>query len=617
MFANPLGLLALMALPAILGLHVFRRRFRPHVVSAVFLWHARERTPLSGRRRERLRDSPSLWLELAAALALAMALAGPRACGGGEARHLVVVLDASASMAARVDGASARERAVALVGERIDALPARSRVTLVASGRRPTVLAGPAAFPAEARARLRTFDPRAPRHELAPAIALGLELAGGAALLVVTDGFEPEDFPPEVELVALGRPVDNVAFTHVARVREREAHGGTDGVTRERVYLTVASYARAPVDTSLELASGGSVLETRALTLQPGERRHIAFDLPPDAPVLEARLAPDALAIDDQAWLAPVPPRTLALAAELAPETARALGLSRAGAASDAPGIERWLALVPDSVDAGSAAAAHLAIAERPVGGVQTWCLVLTAPGAERKDLIGPFLIEKRHPLVEGLTLEGSVWSMDPGLALGGVPLVSAGNAVLLAEERTGERALWTANLDPARSTMQRSPDWPILLANLAELRRAELPGPARTNLRLGEALVFRPAAELRETGAELAGTEREYVLTGPAGAERSLAARATLYVDGLEQPGLHRLSCDGRVLAELAVSFVDAAESDLRGLAAGTRASTVGGATLAAELTWIELALAAAALALVLGDAWFLRGASMRRITG
>jgi hypothetical protein len=94
-FESPLGLLALLAIPAIVGLHYFRRRFRPQVVSAVFLWVDDDRTPLSGRKRERLRNSWSLWSELAAALLLALMLAGPRGCEGRSGTHLVVIIDGS------------------------------------------------------------------------------------------------------------------------------------------------------------------------------------------------------------------------------------------------------------------------------------------------------------------------------------------------------------------------------------------------------------------------------------------------------------------------------------------------------------------------------------------
>ncbi|MBM3978468.1 MAG: hypothetical protein FJ299_15960 [Planctomycetes bacterium] len=99
-FHLPWGLLALLAVPAILALHLFRRRFQPRVVSALFLWAPDDHVVVAGRKREPLRQSVSLWSELLAAACLALALAGPRSCGQESAEHLVVVLDGSASMAA-------------------------------------------------------------------------------------------------------------------------------------------------------------------------------------------------------------------------------------------------------------------------------------------------------------------------------------------------------------------------------------------------------------------------------------------------------------------------------------------------------------------------------------
>ena len=40
MFQSPLGLLALLGVPAVVLLHLFRRRFERRPVSALFLWEA-------------------------------------------------------------------------------------------------------------------------------------------------------------------------------------------------------------------------------------------------------------------------------------------------------------------------------------------------------------------------------------------------------------------------------------------------------------------------------------------------------------------------------------------------------------------------------------------------
>jgi hypothetical protein len=331
LFAEPLGLLALLAVPAVLALHWFRRRFRPREVSALFLWQSEAPAALAGRRRERLMNSPSLWLELAAALLLALAFAGPPATARAE--HLVVVLDGSASMDAVAGGESARERARVILSETIDELPRGSRATLIESGSRPRVLAGPAAFTAEALQRLETWRPSGTRHDLGPALALALELAAEGAITVVTDRFEPQAFLPQVEVIALGRPADNLAITHAARSRELAG-----SVARDSAFLTVSSFAHAPRRAALVLESDGRRLLEREIDLAPGERLQLSFDLSPDTGLVEARLSSDALAIDDRAWLAPAPERTLALHSELAPEEARSLGLSGASGP-----IERWL----------------------------------------------------------------------------------------------------------------------------------------------------------------------------------------------------------------------------------------------------------------------------------
>jgi hypothetical protein len=610
-FAHPLGLLALFALPLIAALHLFRRRFEPRTVSALFLWQATERTPVAGRTRTPLVASTSLLLELLAAAALAFALAGPRP-GSTRAEHLVVVLDGSASMAARAGERTARERAVAEVERRLDELGSDGRASLVVSGSRPKLLAGPAAFVGAARAALADFDPRAPSHDLAGAVAFALELSGAKRVVVVTDRFDPGAFPSAVELVAVGASEPNFAFVHATRTRERSA---ATGAAVERVFVSVAYWGFERASSTLELRAGERTLATRDVALAPGERANFAFELPPDAPAIEARLAPDALALDDVALLEPVPARTLALATDLDAQTLAALGLS--DPRGTAGNFARWLDVVPDSVAADAPEHAHFAL----VGSATTAlaasasALVLERPAGEPRDWIGPFLIEKRHRAFEGVTLAGVVWSAPDAEPLAGSPLVSVGDTALFTEERAGERGaartLWRLRLDPARATLARSPDWPILLANLAELRRAELPGFSRVNVALGEAVLYR-------AGAELAGADPRaaYRLVAPDGSARELPARAELVLDSLDRPGIHELSFAGRPVGRVAVSFVDPRESDLGVRSAGRRLAEIAADSPEVDFAWPELALVAFALACVLGDFFVLARGARRAAT-
>ena len=127
-FAAPLGLLALLAIPAIVAIHLFRRRFPVRPVAGLFLWQIGRQTPEGGGKIARLPITASLILECLAALALALILAGARISSADVSPHLVVLLDDSASMAAvNGRGESTRDRAVRRVLEELDRLGSRAR----------------------------------------------------------------------------------------------------------------------------------------------------------------------------------------------------------------------------------------------------------------------------------------------------------------------------------------------------------------------------------------------------------------------------------------------------------------------------------------------------------
>lgn len=591
MFLNPLGLLALLGVPAVIALHLFRRRFERRKVSALFLWETRSTTSLSGRRRERLLRSPSFWSELLLALLLALAFAGPRACGTLEARHLVVVLDGSASMSAPsfgVDGPgpSPAQRAVETLRETIDELASGSRVTVIESGPLPNILIGPAAFPAEASARLDEYDPQASRHDLVPATALALEVADQGAVSLYTDHFSPETFPEQVGILALGSARENLGITRAARLILDDALDGS-----EQVLVTVSNFSARTKSTTLELATEQGVIASEGVTIPAGERHHFALPLPPETPVVTARIDGDSFPIDDEALLHPAPPRRLILGAELAEGEARYLGLERN---VEAP-LGQWLALVPRSAGTTNLEFAHLAIAHQVVGSEATWTLLFPPSEAERLDLFGPFLIEKRHPLLDGVSLDGVVWSAASDLRLPGTPLVSAGNLPILTEELTATGRRFHMNIDWTRSSLQRTPDWPILLDNLARLRRRELAGSRTTSLAVGEIFHYqetRPA---------------EYELQGP-GETRNLRAQGALAIEGIDAVGNYRLLQDGVEVAQFGVHFGDDAESDLRASSVGERASSVELAEQESGTSWVVMLLGIMALAALLLDWWFLR---------
>ena len=128
----------------------------------------------------------SLILECLAALALALILAGARIIPASVTEHLVVLLDDSASMAAvNAQNQSPRDRAAQRILDEVERLGRNVRVTLIQSGERPAVLAGPAALGLETKPALEKWKPEAQHHSLALGLRLARELAEDTGRILV------------------------------------------------------------------------------------------------------------------------------------------------------------------------------------------------------------------------------------------------------------------------------------------------------------------------------------------------------------------------------------------------------------------------------------------------
>ena len=113
--ANPWGLLALMAIPAIVGVHFLQERSRRVRASTLFLLERAAPTAAAGARIERFRQSLPFWMQVLAAAIAAWLLADPRIVRRDSRQTVAVVLDSSASMQA------CREQTLARLAARLPA----------------------------------------------------------------------------------------------------------------------------------------------------------------------------------------------------------------------------------------------------------------------------------------------------------------------------------------------------------------------------------------------------------------------------------------------------------------------------------------------------------------
>ncbi len=312
-FAAPLALLGLAFVPLVVAFWMLKLRRTERTVSSTLLWQRFGEDLQANAPWQRLRRSLLLLLQLLLVIMLALLAAQPFVERPATlARDLVVVIDASASMAA-IDVAPSRlEAAKQLALGALRDLPSGGRVSVVVAGAAPRVVVNATTDLGRVRTALAAIIATPATADMGEALALASALAaraGDAQVLVATDAA----FTPPADL----RVAAPVTVLRVGRERRNQAivafavRSAPTAVTRS-VFISVANLDLEPTTERVELWGDGRLLEARDLFLDPLSRADVGIDdVPLDVRVLEARLAgDDQLTLDDRAW-AIVPPDRL------------------------------------------------------------------------------------------------------------------------------------------------------------------------------------------------------------------------------------------------------------------------------------------------------------------
>lgn len=621
----PLALIGLVGLPTLAAIYYLRNRFKRRPVSSLMLW-VDQRAPREGGARVQKLQTPLLFfLELAAIILLVIAATAPRWLGSNNASPLYVVLDDSMSMLADDGDMTVRERgierALAAVGRPpgtqvlllslglggavalglIVGLAARSTswglavgggaallplgywaattlaaaqvgaTTLVRAGPTPQVLARDLMNPDAVDAALDQWACQSASADLGAAVTFAGQHGGPRArLLVITD------HPTDRELgegavvwAAVGAKRPNVAITNALRA---------ESDTAERYVVELANLSDSPATTTLSITDLGTdnTHLARKIALAAEESKRFTFDLEPGAPALRITLSEDALAIDNTAVLLPPDRTNVQVQVKVADERLRS-DLVRAIRAT-----ERAELATRDG---------HLLITDDEkltVGSRQTWPVTFVAAD-QPSAYVGPFVIDKAHPLARGLALAGVVWSAGRG-DLPGVPVVTAGNTPLITDRsRLSGRHDLTIRLNASASTLTRTVNWPILLHNLVRWRAAEAPGIRQTNVRLGT-----------DAAVTVAYETDSITVTDPSGDQRTLDTNDLRILLPADRAGVWQVEA-GEQTYRFAVNALARDESDLRGTRTSESGSWLSDPDVRAEyvnITWLPVIVALAVLA-------------------
>ena len=483
-FTLPLGFLALLAVPILVGIYLLRTRSRRYPVSSLMLWVNQKQAREGGLRVERLQIPLLFLLELLALIFLALAVAEPIIRTSKSQIPLIVVLDDSFSMLAGVED-TPNSRAIKALEELLapeglnPLVKPRYGVRYVLAGTEPQLLNEEAKSAGEAIAELERWRCLSPSADLEAAISFAAALGDSKALmLVVTD--ERPTHPVESERIqwwAFGIPQPNFAFVNATR---------NPAESSERCLIEITNLSGGARKTELVVELHGTVvgdsparLHHSIVDIRPMETHRIFLNLPPKTPALRARISEDSLSIDNTVVLLPQIRKPVHVDIRIQDQRLRFL-------VEDA--LEATERSVPTTTQPELIFLDQAALAD---DANEAWIMRLVVEPAASAYL-GPFVVNRAHPLTEGLSFNGVVWGAGTTEEFIGVPIITAGNVPLLTdtERYTGVHEL-RLRLRPDLSTLQTSPNWPALIWNLLEWRASETPGLERSNLRLGEVAVL------------------------------------------------------------------------------------------------------------------------------
>jgi hypothetical protein len=484
--ANPLGLLALLGIPAVLAIHFLQRKAVELPVSTLFLLDRTHRDAASGRRLERIIPSIPLWMQLLAVLLLAWFLAEPRLQKSGSVQRIAVVLDSSASMGVFKNDAIAR-LAAELPGFQGPA--STVELTVIESApNRPRLYAGSSID--ELKTVLEKWQPLDGLTDPTQALRLARSLVSREGTVIYLTDTPADSLPFEARLIAVGDPVENVGFTGVTFATE-------EGALVWRALVRNYSKTAADRTWSIQTATGGT--EPRKIRLDPGALITLQSAFPADAKNVRLVLTPDRFPLDDTLPLVAPKPKSLALFTTTSPAFADL--------------TEKLLRALDAAVPTNDAATADLSITSYdpldpvlPPGNSVIFVEDSTRSGAYLK---GGILAEP-HPLLDSLNWQSLL--VRETIELDRLPsdtviLWQDKRPLIFLREKAVTRQLYF-NFDLRLSNASNQPAFIVLLHRFAESIREAKVAPTSANLETGQPIKITSAPDLplQITTTDLAG---------------------------------------------------------------------------------------------------------------
>ena len=541
--------------------YLLKRRRVVKLVSSTLLWRKFLAETQASAPFQKLRHNWLLVLQLLLLLLAILALSRPFFAGHAASTGLrVIILDASASMQSTDEDPSRFEKARAEALKLVDALKDQEQMLILLAAGNTEVKQSATADKAALRRALQNCQVTDSSTRLTEALKLA-------------DTLIRDKHDPEIHLYSDGAAGDLSEFENKGlrlvfhRIGQRCNNAGITTLDirenpenrKERaIYTSVVNFSTNTLSTLLELLFDGQVVDTRPLTIPPGETSPQVFSATQERDgVFTVRIdAKDDLAADNQAAMV-----------SLLPQPAKVLLVSRRKgflekALRVAANVQ--LTVSPDTVD--GAADKDVVVLDDITPSTWPKTSLLAVHVANTNwfeggwtNIDSPAIVDWKntHPLLRYINLDNVEIGETMGVKTPGwaEPLVDAQQTALILGGMMGRQKIIWIGFDPQQSTWPLRISFPMFVANAldwlnpAAARRQEL------MLRAGEP--FRLALSQPAPAAEV-------TLPGGARETMALAGNREIVFGHTDRQGVYRLRAGTNDLV-FCVNVLDAAESNTK----------------------------------------------------
>ena len=307
-FLWPLGLGFLGLLPAVLILYFLKLRRTVKVVSSTWLWRRTLDEYRVNRPFQKFQNQLLLWLQLAALLLIALAVARPviEAKRTDTGIHIVLV-DQSASMSTLEEGVSRLEIAKAFVRDMAKGTRSSDRMAVIAFSDRASVLCP---LTSDRASVLRAVDGIRATHaptrieegwQTALSIARGFDASD---VYIVSDGgFRTlkalTEANANIHYVPVGKTTDNLGVVHLETRLDEEDKQSVE------VFARLTNRRASDARVAVELRLNDRLVDAQQVVLKRDSEQGVVFTRPTsEEGMLEVRIVgEDAFAEDNRAWI--------------------------------------------------------------------------------------------------------------------------------------------------------------------------------------------------------------------------------------------------------------------------------------------------------------------------